>query len=406
MTQSHTLHVLLNDLPVGRLTLDHQGRCEFRFLESYRQIYPRPVLGQAFLDDLDQVHTTRARVPPWFSNLLPEGPLRELIARRAGVSEVHEFHLLHHLGEDLPGAVRLVAESNLPPPDDEVGAEGEESEFGEWRFSLAGVQLKFSARRQDRGLTIPVSGLGGDWVVKLPDARLPDVPRVEWSTIRWAAAAGIRVPEIALVELADIQGLPESLASVPERHAFAIRRFDRPEPGRRTHMEDMAQVLGLYPKRKYDGTNYETLARIVLAVCGDDGLDELLRRLLFNIVVGNGDAHLKNWTLVYKDGVRAELSPAYDLVSTIQYMAQERLALNLGKSKRWESVTRETFLRLARKIGVEEELIDQRVASHAEQIARVWRKSEDQFGFTDKQALRLQGHWSRTPIVAERHFKD
>lgn len=156
------LRVLLDDLPVGTLSQDRNDGCEFRLLESYKQAYPRPVLDQVFLDDLDQIQRTRSKVPPWFSNLLPEGPLRELVAERAGVAPSRELFLLRHLGEDLPGAVRIVA-------DPTAGASNEPGESGEelsgqdddsWHFSLAGVQLKFSARRGERGLTIPVSGRG------------------------------------------------------------------------------------------------------------------------------------------------------------------------------------------------------------------------------------------------------
>jgi HipA-like protein len=106
--------------PVGQLNLTRNDGCEFRLLESYKNAYPRPILGQQFLDDPDLVHSSRQRTPPWFSNLLPEGPLRDLIARQAGVSVYREFFLLHHLGEDLPGAVRIVADEAIPEP---AGAE-------------------------------------------------------------------------------------------------------------------------------------------------------------------------------------------------------------------------------------------------------------------------------------------
>jgi serine/threonine-protein kinase HipA len=120
------------------------------------------------------------------------------------------------------------------------------------------------------------------------------------------------------------------------------------------HIEDFAQILGLYPEQKYAQFNYETLANLVYKLAGESGLDEFIRRLVFVVASGNGDAHLKNWSLIYPDGVNARLSPAYDFVSTIQYQADDQLALNLARSKRWQDVTRESFLRLARKIGEDE----------------------------------------------------
>ena len=69
---AHPLRVWLNEIPVGQLNLTRNDGCEFRLFESYRNAYPRPILGQQFLDDPDQVHSSLQRTPPWFSNLLPE----------------------------------------------------------------------------------------------------------------------------------------------------------------------------------------------------------------------------------------------------------------------------------------------------------------------------------------------
>lgn len=400
-----TLRVLLHDTPVGLLNLDRRDGSDFRLLESYKQAYPRPVLGQAFLDDLDQVQHTRNRVPPWFSNLLPEGPLRELVAKQAGVHTTREFFLLRHLGEDLPGAVRIVADDMADPLDtEEAEQEVLERQAAEdaWHFSLAGVQLKFSARKSDRGLTIPISGRGGDWILKLPDARYPKVPENEYATLLWAKASGISVPEMELVETAAISGLPASYGEFNEQYALAIRRFDRPSAEQRVHMEDFAQILGLYPEEKYERYNYETLARLIQALAGEAGLDEFIRRLIFVIVSGNGDAHHKNWSLIYPDGVHAELSPAYDLVSTIQYQSEDRLALNLGGSKRWEDMDMAVFQRLARKIGEDETRMLERVDTALDAILGAWRDSGSQLGFSLQAQARMQAHFHRIPLIHAR----
>lgn len=150
MSSPRDLQVLLHDRPVGQLSFRNDG-CEFRLLESYKHAYPRPVLGQLFLDDMEHVQHSRARLPPWFSNLLPEGPLRDFVAKQAGVIASREFFLLHHLGEDLPGAVRIIADAMLSGEGEETTvAPHQQAEPGPWHFSLAGVQLKFSARRGER----------------------------------------------------------------------------------------------------------------------------------------------------------------------------------------------------------------------------------------------------------------
>jgi len=397
----HPLGVWLNDAPVGQLNLTRNDGCEFRLLESYKNAYPRPILGQQFLDDPDHVHSSRQRTPPWFSNLLPEGPLRQLIARQAGVSVYREFFLLHHLGEDLPGAVRIVADKALPEnAEAALAAADEHPREGDWHFSLAGVQLKFSALREGRGMTIPVSGTGGDWIIKLPDARFPDVPENEQATMRWAEASGITIPEIQLIPVAEISGLPPEAVTVAGQTALAVRRFDRPLADRRVHIEDFAQILGLYPEQKYASYNYETLANLVYKLAGESGLDEFIRRLVFVVASGNGDAHLKNWSLIYTDGVNARLSPAYDFVSTIQYQADDQLALNLARSKRWQDVTRESFLRLARKIGDDETRMADRLERAREDIMTAWHASRGDLGYTTQALERISHHLARVPLFS------
>jgi serine/threonine-protein kinase HipA len=107
------LSVFLGAERVGEITVVRES-VEFRLVEAYRSRYPPPVLGQVFEDDPERVHRSRVKLPPFFSNLLPEGALRELLARQLGLHGDREPHLLAHLGEDLPGAVRVVL-------DDEAG---------------------------------------------------------------------------------------------------------------------------------------------------------------------------------------------------------------------------------------------------------------------------------------------
>lgn len=394
------LQVLLHETPIGTLSLTRNDGAEFRLLESYKSSYPRAVLGQFFLDDFSKVHSSRQRTPAWFSNLLPEGPLRELVAKRAGVSIYREFFLLLHLGEDLPGAVRIISEEDSTRSTDAPLETLGHTSSDEWHFSLAGVQLKFSAVRKDRGLTIPVSGTGGDWIVKLPDARYPKVPENEYATMLWAQASGIEIPEISLISVKDISGLPREIGSFQEEMALAVRRFDRPSAEQRVHIEDFAQILGLYPEQKYDKCNYETLANIVLKLADENGFDEFIRRLIFIIASGNGDAHIKNWSLIYHNGLDASLSPAYDLVSIVQYKEDDKLALNLAQSKRWEDVSRESFLRLARKIGDDERRMRARVDDALEKIMLAWNRDWENFGY-DKHAYDcMSRHLKRIPLFA------
>src|SRR5690606_13027497 len=104
----------------------------------------------------------------------------------------------------------------------------------------------------------------------------------------------------------------------PNTHVLAVRRYDR-DDGHKIHQEDFAQVVNLAPKHKYDHVSYEQLIRLVDDILGGDGRDEMIRRLVFMIASGNGDAHLKNWSLVYRDQVHARLAPLYDQVATVAW---------------------------------------------------------------------------------------
>ena len=131
------------------------------------------------------------------------------------------------------------------------------------RFSLAGVQLKFSGVMEATGgLTIPAEGVGGSWIVKLPSMQFNGVPENEYAMLELARRMGIDVPEVRLVPLNEIAGLPEDLARLAG-HALAVKRFDRTDKGGAVHSEDFAQVFGLYPERKYERASYRNIAEVL-----------------------------------------------------------------------------------------------------------------------------------------------
>lgn len=351
--------VLLHGRRIG--TLCQKGdHTRFVFSESYRADPLRPVLGLRFEEGLNKPYTSALRLPKWFSNLLPEGPLREWIAQDRGVSLDREMELIAQVGHDLPGAVQIMAADG---PDDEWDwGEGEEGGSGThsflsgspWRFSLAGVALKFSMLAQGDRLTVPAASQYGDWLVKFPDYQHADVPRNEFAMMSLARAVGIDAPDVRLVHRDELDGVPPRMWPNKEEWAYAVRRFDRLPDVYRTpvHIEDFAQVRDKYPQAKYEGT-FETI--VALAYRGQDpaGLHEAVRRIAFSVAVGNGDAHLKNWSLIYADRRVPSLSPVYDLVSTVPYAPAgepEDLGLKFGGSKRFQNVGVRTFKRLQSRL--------------------------------------------------------
>lgn len=349
MADLDILDVRLHGERAGTLTRLGRDRIVFGFGAGYLEDAERPTLSLSFIDAFGRVATdvapTRVHAPPFFSNLLPEGSLREYLARSAGIDPRLEFPLLGALGEDLPGAVSITpAGGGGGLSRAFAGGEGGRSgrpggrgtpdsvirplfgttapvprPQGPLRFSLSGTQLKVPAVRGAGGrLSVPAHGVGGTWIVKLPSPGFPGLPEQEQAMMRLAALCGIETAETRLVPVEEIAGLPRGMGETGG-HALAVRRFDRFDDGARVHSEDFAQILGVPPGEKYGGATYRRMAEVIGREIGLEGVSEFVRRLVFCALIGNGDAHLKNWSVCYPDGSRPEFAPAYDLVSTIPY---------------------------------------------------------------------------------------
>lgn len=155
-----------------------------------------------------------------------------------------------------------------------------------------------------------------------------------------ARRIGITVPDNKLVETKDIKGLPEEGLTMGGR-ALAVRRFDHVPGSDPVHIEDFAQVFGLFPDDKYGRRSYANIASVLWAEIGEDAINEFIRRLVFSVLIGNADMHLKNWSLMYPDRRHPVLSPGYDFVATIPYMPNDSLALNFGDSRSLSEITQD-----------------------------------------------------------------
>ena len=395
-----TLRLLLGGDHVGDLMLNAEDRTEFRLSRDYLALYPRPVLGQLFEDDLNAIQRSRMQLPAYFSNLLPEARIRELIAAQIGVSPSREAHLLAYLGEDLPGDIRAVVDGALPQPSSSETLPNEAGLAHPIKFSIAGVQPKLSMFRTPDGLTFPATGRGGNLLVKMPGSRYAGVPENEFLTMSWARGSGIVVPDFWLEPVSELRNVPPELRESTGQ-VYVVERFDRPAPGKRIHIEDFAQVLDLYPSHegKYKRTNYETVGAILLQL-DVESFYEFLRRLVFVVLSANADAHVKNWSLWYPDRVRARLSPAYDLVSTIEFIEQDELALNLAGSKAWDKVGMASFESLSKRAGADAVRSKLVVRESIERVRSAWSSLES--SASDVLKSRLSKHWARVPLAAGR----
>lgn len=382
MPDVSVLTVNLHGAPIGTLTRVAGDRSLFAFNEAYIGDPARPTLSLSFKDAFGALRTdlppVQTRLPPFFSNLLPEGPLRRYLAERAGVHPEREFFLLWALGRDLPGAITVAPADGEAWPPEALAPRGDGPSVrdGMLRFSLAGVQLKFSAVQGARGgLTVPASGAGGDVIVKLPSPEFAGIPENEYSMMHLASRLGMDVPRIDLVDIDRVAGLPERARRLPGK-AFVIERFDRRPDGTRLHIEDFAQVFGVYPDDKYKKASMRSIARVLAAEGSDADIREFIRRLTFNTLIGNGDMHLKNWSLIYRDGRAASLAPAYDFVSTIAYIPGDRFALNYSRTKAFAGLDDDELAHLSAKAALPRKLVTDTAREMAADFTALWRQEK------------------------------
>lgn len=408
MSSVSVLNVNLYGEPIGTLTNLGGDRTIFAFTDKYIADPDRPTLGLAFKDEFGDLHTDfrpyQKRVMPFFSNLLPEGHLRKYLAEQAGVNSEREFYLLWALGHDLPGAITITpADGEAWPPDAAGGGDdhGDDHRENALRFSLAGVQLKFSAVMEATGgLTIPASGVGGSWIVKLPSREYAGVPENEFSMMRLASLVGMNVPAIDLVSIDAIKNLPEGMNKVGS-HAFVIERFDRLSDGSRVHIEDFAQVYGLYPEDKYGNGTFRNIAQVIAAEGNDADITEYVRRLTFNMLIGNADMHMKNWSLIYPDRRYVSLAPAYDFVATVPYIPGDETNMKISRAKVFSAFSVDELTHLAVKASIPKKMAIDAAKETVQLFREHWEAEAPNLPMSDEVKSSVEAHMKTVPILEE-----
>lgn len=410
------LEVFLHDQLIGSIARLMDDSNVFAFHESYIRDTERPTLSLSFKSPSGELkqpdrRPTRTKLPPFFSNLLPEGHMREYLARQGDIKPEREFFLLGLLGSDLPGALTVreaQAQLSLLSSEEILSAQQaqdtNEPPKEVFRFSLAGVQMKFSAIEESRGgLTIPVHGTGGHWIVKLPSSKWNGVPENEYSMMKLAEAAGLKAPKVKLIATDSVQGLPKSvIKSEGVTQSLAVKRFDRGNGEQRIHIEDMAQVFGVYPNDKYKKVSYENIAKLLWLEAGEESLLEYVRVLVFNLLIGNADAHLKNWSLIYPDQRTPTLAPAYDLVSTIAYMDDDNeMGLSLAGTKKMLEISSESFEKFAKKADLPVRLVVKTAREMAARFEDAWKAKANELPMYPEVKKIVESHKSKIPLFRE-----
>jgi serine/threonine-protein kinase HipA len=344
----HELAVWLSGVHVGTLSLAN-GRLRFQYStdwlgapEAKPLSYSLPLQPDPF-DDM--------RVRPYFAGLLPEGKLRQLIARQFQVSRENEFALLDNIGGECAGAVTILPLEEAPPACGAGGVEwldelqlivlldelprrpmlaGREG----LRLSLAGAQDKLPVVFDGKRIGLPQGGYPSTHILK------PPIHAVEDSVSNEGYC-------LALAHLMGMLAVQAEIHTVVDRRFLLVERYDRQmdEQGRvvRVHQEDMCQALGVVSEMKYQnegGPDLSSCFNLLRSVARPSAPQvlRLLDYVVFNTLVGNHDAHAKNFSLLYGSGSPV-LTPLYDVLSTAIYPnLTDKMAMKLGSKYKFSEV--------------------------------------------------------------------
>lgn len=343
---------------VGLLGIDDHGDIGFTYDPDWLAS-TRPKLSQSLPKRAEPFN--RAETRPFFAGLLPEEMQRESVARILGLSRNNDFAMLEALGRDVAGAITIWPEgtqaasfaykpvtaaltaddladviATLPQRPLLAGEDG-------LRVSLAGAQAKLPVVLVDGEIALPTPNQPSTHIVKPAITHLAYSTENEAYAMRLASAVGLKVAHVEQRKAGDNSFL-------------LVRRYDRTSapPGHvtRLHQEDFCQALGVSPEKKYareGGPTFKHSFQLLTAACTFPAIERLrlLDAALFNLVIGNADAHGKNYSLLYTDG-ETRLAPLYDLMCTVAYPhVAVRMAMKIGEARTIDELRPDTWKKFA-----------------------------------------------------------
>jgi serine/threonine-protein kinase HipA len=410
-----TLDVYLHKDFIGHLIQDKGGQIVFDYAESWLEKPGACPLSQSL--PLRKERFTRKECRGFFAGILPEESKREIIARNLGISARNDYAMLERIGGECAGAVTFVP-TGEPLPERNYGYRKLSTEeliailkelprrpllAGEngVRLSLAGAQDKIAVRIEGDNISLPLGGAPSTHILK------PAIERFE----------GVVFNEALLMKLAATVGLPTApveFQTIEDTTFLLVERYDRihqqtssgESTVERVHQEDFCQALGIVPEMKYQkegGPSLKDCFHLLREVSRAPVIDlvRLLDAVIFNYLVGNNDAHGKNFSLLYPsagmEDVQVRLAPLYDVVSTIYYpeLSQE-MAMKIGGEYSSAKVTPQNFERLAEEVGLAKPLVRRRVPELADAILSALPNIEIQNPITESVTALIHKHVEKT----------
>ncbi|MDO9111186.1 MAG: type II toxin-antitoxin system HipA family toxin [Desulfatirhabdiaceae bacterium] len=391
------LNVFLHHFLVGKLRLDDRRRFVFQYdtcwLESPEAIplsLSLPLRSQPYEDDVAR---------PFFSNLLPEAGIRQAVARRLGVSEQNDFALLWALGGECAGAVFLLPEGQNPAGDNDyvplnedtlhetivslpkqpllAGIEG-------IRLSLAGAQSKLPVYIKNNVVHLPKSGSPSSHILKPPIRDLDGTVENEAFCMTLAGHMGLPIPRV--------------IVRTGKDTLYLIERYDRAtDPvGNlvRIHQEDFCQALGVPPDQKYENEGGPSL-KMCFGLLKEHSIRPaadikvLLNWVVFNLLVGNADAHAKNIALLFT-GSGPKLAPFYDIICTAVYEGlTDKMAMRIGGENRPKWIQARHLEQFSQETGIKSRMVFSVLRGMAEAIVPA----------SEEVSVKFQESYGEAPVI-------
>ena len=367
------LIVYLNGERAGILDEDDSGLLEFRYVPEWTGRLDAIPLSRSLPLQDEPFRGKHAR--PFFAGILPDEGPRQQIAAILGISERNDFAMLERIGGECAGAVSLLPEDAPPPPVGETRIrELSEKELENivaelprrplmagrdgLRLSLAGTQSKLPVLIRDTAIALPLGNTPSTHIIKPEPERFPGLVATEVLCMTLAGAVGLNVP-------------PVSIRPVGNKPCIVVQRYDRSigadRSVTRVHQEDFCQALGFPPERKYQQEGGPLLRDCIgllrewSTVAALD-IRDFLDGLIFNVLIGNADAHGKNYSILYRRTER-RLAPFYDLVCTLAWPELSKTpAMKIGKSDSIERITPAHLQKMAQESRVGWPMLRERIA--------------------------------------------
>jgi serine/threonine-protein kinase HipA len=372
---------------VGHLYLNAAGAAEFAYADPWLEAADARPISVSL--PLQREAFPRSRALPFFEGILPEAAQRSGVARALGISPQNEFGLLRALGGEVAGALEIIHAHASPAAGDapaapqalDDGALAEllrdlpgrpflagatDAAHRGLRLSLAGAQPKLPVVLVDGAVALPAAGQPTTHILKPATGGLAGAVENEYFCMTLAARIGLGTAEV-------------EYRRTPAGPFNLIRRYDRQRAadGRwtRLHQEDMCQALGLTSAHKYaveGGPTLDRLFALLRAACNRPAVAvlRLLDAVLFNTLIGNADAHGKNFSLLYGPAGTA-LAPLYDLLCTVVYpQYSPRFAMKVGGARTLEEIDAQNWINLAGQARMRPAYVRRRAAEIAEAVLR------------------------------------